>query len=321
MPRLRFSMLTVLTLCVILPLSVSAHDKKDAQDSLLNPLRKYHEFKALKPFGPELRELTDKLIQEGQVSEIAVYFRSFNDGVWIGVNEKERFAPASLMKVPVMMAYLKHAEKDPGILNREFEVETEDQHSQFVPSSIKLKKGEKRRVEDLIETMIRGSNNDAMATLVHKADVREVVKLYNQLGYADFVKQGDFLSLKAYAGTFRVLYNATYLNEAMSEKALRFLSETEFKKGIPAGLPSAVKVAHKFGEYGLPNSPVKQLHDVGIVYHHENPYLIGIMTRGDDYDKLAHAIETVSSFIYTEVDRQYKASAEPDFDYQFEQED
>lgn len=80
-------------------------------------------------------------------------------------------------------------------------------------------------------------------------------------------------------------------------------------------------VAHKFGEYGDSEKGIKQLHDVGIIYHEDNPYLLGIMTRGQDYAKLAQVIEKISSFIYSEVDRQYRASeGEGAFQFKFEEE-
>lgn len=316
---MRKPMLLILALCLGFSPFLTAHEKPSG--SLINPLLKYHNFKALKPFGPELRAFTDDLVRKGYASEIAVYFRSYHDGVWIGVNERKRFAPASLMKVPIMVAYLKEAEKDPSLLSKKLPLKKTAQVSQFVVSEKKLREGSEYTVEELIETMIRDSNNDAMATLVHNANVAAIVRLYDQLGYKGFRSQGDFLPLKAYAGTFRLLYNAAYLNEAMSEKALRLLTKTNFKRGIRAALPAGVKVAHKFGEYGSEETGVKQLHDVGIIYHPDNPFMLGIMTRGADFEKLAQAIEQIAAFIYKEVDDQYKAGASQDFEYKFEEED
>ncbi len=319
MKRLLAGMLIVLMMSPLFDSSVRA-DQLNVQQSLTNPLRKYVQFKALRPFGSELKRFTDQLISDGYASEISVYFRSFNDGVWIGVNERGRFAPASLMKVPIMMAYLKEAETNGQLLNQKFAVETADDFSQYIQSKVQLKKGELKTVEELIELMIRDSNNDAMKTLVSHANTQQVLKMYDQLGYSSFINQGDFLSLKAYAGTFRLLYNATFLNESMSEKALKYLTETNFFEGIVAGLPKGVIAAHKFGEYGSLDEDIKQLHDVGIVYHPENPYLLGIMTRGKDYAKLAQVIERVSAFIYKEVNSQYESQQDPNSPYKFEDE-
>jgi beta-lactamase class A len=114
-------------------------------------------------------------------------------------------------------------------------------------------------------------------------------------------KSEDFISVKMYSSFFRLLYNSTYLNREMSEKGLEILSTTHFASGIPAGLPKGMMVAHKFGERGLANSQLKQLHDCGIVYFSKSPYLLCVMTRGDDFKKLSDIIKDVSSIVYKNV--------------------
>ena len=48
------------------------------------------------------------------VSSASVYFRRSTQ--WIGINENDKYAPASLLKVPVMIAYFSEAENDPAVL-------------------------------------------------------------------------------------------------------------------------------------------------------------------------------------------------------------
>ena len=88
----------------------------------------------------------------------------------------------------------------------------------------------------------------------------------------------------------------------MSEKALEFLSQTEFKKGIVGNIPSDVKVAHKFGERTYLSSTgtlvYKELHDCGIVYASNNPYVLCVMTRGNDFEKLEDLIQSISQTAY-----------------------
>jgi len=66
-------------------------------------------------------------------------------------------------------------------------------------------------------------------------------------------------------------------------------------------VPKEVRVAHKFGELGLPNGE-KQLHDCGIIYYPGNPYLLCVMSKGKDSQKLSGIIQTISSMVYKEVD-------------------
>jgi beta-lactamase class A len=43
--------------------------------------------------------------------KVSVYARDLNNGPWVGIDEKERYISASLMKVPVMMMLLKQVEQ------------------------------------------------------------------------------------------------------------------------------------------------------------------------------------------------------------------
>jgi beta-lactamase class A len=98
----------------------------------------------------------------------------------------------------------------------------------------------------------------------------------------------------------RILYNASYLEPELSERALTILTEAEFSEGVAKKLPSSVPVAHKFGERLLDNE-IKQLHDCGIVYFPQNPYVLCVMTKGQDWEKLAQTIQDVSKMVYDEV--------------------
>jgi len=67
------------------------------------------------PFKHKIVSLVQKQIDSGLVREVSVYYRDLLDGPWFGINENAEFNPASMMKVPVMIAWLKRAEKDPHV--------------------------------------------------------------------------------------------------------------------------------------------------------------------------------------------------------------
>jgi hypothetical protein len=81
----------------------------------------------------------------------------------------------------------------------------------------------------------------------------------------------------------------------MSEKALQLMANSAFVKGIKAGIPDSIPVSHKYGES---LSAKKQLHDCGIVHYPQYPYIICIMTEGDDMDSLSSTLQEISSHIY-----------------------
>lgn len=247
----------------------------------------------------EIRATIDSDYRQGKVSHVSVYFRDLNNGPWIGINEGEKFSPASLMKVPILISYLKAAETDPGLLQSKLTVTVLE--GDVLPQNIKpeevVASGQSYTVEDLLNRMIKFSDNLAANTLLQNSQLVELEKTYRQLGIV--IPNGsaeNFLSVRDYAAFFRVLYNASYLNREMSERALYMLSQSTFRDGIVAGVPSYVNVAHKFGERRLEDSV--QLHDCGIVYRSNHPYLLCVMTRGDNFAKMKQVIKDISTVTF-----------------------
>jgi len=161
-------------------------------------------------------------------------------------------------------------------------------------------------------------DNDAYALLLANLPPAHLHKVAKDL-YVNYDPEvtGDSLTLSAYASYFRVLFNASYLNEELSEKALRYLARSVFREGMASGIPSDVKIASKAGERvikivdseGLP-AEVLQLHEFGIIYHPERPFLLGVTARGSDFRKLARVIRDITSLVSSEVDQQV-TSPEP----------
>jgi beta-lactamase class A len=260
-----------------------------------------------KEFGTyekKLREKVDMLIATKKVSHISVYFRNLLDGGWIGINETEKFTPASLLKVPNMITLLKEAEKDPTLLKRQL-VYTKKLSDgiPYFPATKTLEMNTSYTVEELIERMVKYSDNEAMYLLRDNFDATLFNQLYIDLSIAtpDDTISDDFMTVKTYASFFRILYNASYLSIDSSEKALEILTQTDFKNGLVAGVPKNTIVAHKFGERTYTDDGTKQLHDCGIIYHPNDPYLLCVMTRGDNFDTLVGVIKDTSASVWNEM--------------------
>jgi beta-lactamase class A len=260
----------------------------------------------------KIKEKTEEEIKkktaDGEVSIVSMYFRDLNNGPAFGINEGEKFTPASLMKVPLMIAYLKMAEKDPGLLEKKYTYQSENKNQiiQNITPEVKLQDGKEYSVEEIMRIMVIYSDNNAGNFLLKKVDEKILAGIYSDLDVS-IPEQGNsenYMSVKDYAGFFRILYNASYLNVEMSEKALQILSEIDFKDGLVAGVPDGTKVAQKFGERKLENT--SQLHDCGIIYYPYHPYLLCVMTRGNDLKKLGGVISGLSKIVYGEVGNIYK---------------
>jgi beta-lactamase class A len=255
----------------------------------------------------DLQEVLDSEKGAGNVTDVSLYYRDLNNGPWFGVRENVHFSPASLLKLPVLMAYYKEAEMDPSVLTEQFEYDATVPELTQVFSDSHLEIGKKYTADELIELMIQKSDNGALNVLTDHIDSAKIDKIFKDLDMAPMPSSDteDFMSVKDYAALFRVLYNASYLSHEYSEKALAILTQTDFVKGLVAGVPSSVKVAHKYGEREY-STAIRQVHDCGIVYYPRSPYLICVMTRGADAQKQADVIQKVSKTVYTEVSNRFK---------------
>jgi beta-lactamase class A len=235
------------------------------------------------------------------LTRASVFMYSLNQGRWIGVNENETYPPASMFKVIIMIAYLKGEEQSPELLNEKL-IYTKELNQKVSGSTTSLQIGESYIVSDLINKMIIDSDNGAEVLLLNYMDRGFFNSLFTILGIKDLNTDGSFfISPRQYSLFFRIIYNATYLNIDLSEKALAILSQTKFNEGIVAGVPSDVVVAHKFGEYSASGSMQAKdvgLHDCGIVYYPSNPYFLCVMTDGNDFNELKSVIKNISSLIY-----------------------
>lgn len=263
------------------------------------------------PFEEKLKKSINELNSEKyQNKEFAVYFRDLNNGPWFGINPDADFTPASLMKVPLMIAYYKQAESDSSILQKKIVIQQSDSDfSQNLITGEKIKIGKEYTIEEVIDFMITDSDNTAMFNLLNNIDPEKLDQVYTDLGITvpNVRTPEDFMSVKEYASFFRILYNSAYLNEYYSEKALSLLSQTKFTDGLVAGVPLGIKVSHKFGErknIDLQTSN-EQLHECGIIYFPKHPYLLCVMTRGDNFQQMSNFIADTSRLVYETIDKNY----------------
>jgi beta-lactamase class A len=268
----------------------------------------------LRPFKKHIEKLIREDLDSRWANQVAVYFRDLNNGPWFDIGEMTHFFPASLLKVPLLMAVLKQAETKPAILKQKIKYDDPDLKKKRNLSSNNLEFGRNYAIDTLLDNMITHSDNVATLLLFKFVDKEILEQTYIQLGIIDDTSGPERANLldpslpehrftiPQYASFFRVLYNGSYLNRAMSEKALGLLARADFKSGIVAGVPTTVEVAHKWGYREL--GEIRQLHDCGIVYYPKAPYLLCVMTSGDSYDHLDEAIREISRAVFTEVDLQ-----------------
>ncbi len=288
-------------------------EKRAGQSQFVNPLlecgQNINQLKELSPFKKTIISQIEDLKAKNQISEIAVYFRDLNNGPWFGIDEQNTFSPASLLKVPLAIAYYKLAEADSSLLDKQYTFKESYEVPNVIQSVLPsdgLKLGQAYTVRELIYRMLKYSDNQAYAVLVENIDFKDLIHVYKDFGI-DLSGSGDteeIVSVQSYSAFFRILYNASYLNKTDSEILLSILSESSFRSALVAAVPENILVSHKFGERGVQDSSDRQFSDCGIVYYPSNPYLICVMTKGQNLDQQIKAVKSISGLVYKEVDAQ-----------------
>ncbi len=293
---------------------ISLH-REGGQD-LINPLldcdtgiNTLPEFTSLKTgIADAIKQGTDR----GDADHVSVYFRSLNGGRWVGINEDEQYVGASLIKLPVAMAYYKLAETRPETMEDKIAFDgVEDKMAEItqnIPPDAALQQGKSYSVEDLIYRMLAYSDNASLDLLGNHIEQKSIDDVFDDLGIAR--KRDDannaLISPKDYSEFFRVLYNTTYYSRGDSQNLLKTLTRATFKDGLVAGVPADVPVAHKFGERTVVQdngtTSLTELHDCGIIYLPKHPYFLCVMTRGKDLDALKGVIQHISKTTYAGVD-------------------
>ena len=267
------------------------------------------------PFEDEVREAIQKdIIEKNPDVEISYYFRNLRNGPWFWYNEEAIFAPASLMKLPVTMGYMKWAEEDPVVWSKAFTGITENTSVQNIVPGETVESGLSYNLDTLIKYSLIFSDNNANSTLLANIPQELLFRVFRELNIPiiDNLEQGqdEYITVKEYASFFRILFNSSYLSRASSEHLLKIMSLAENTRGIKQKIPPSIPVSHKFWErWGISKRTwefTQQFHDCGIVYYSNYPYLLCVMTRWTDgFDNLETIIEDISYEIFTTISSYY----------------
>src|SRR5205085_2810740 len=137
--------------------------------------------------------------------EIAsVSFRDIDASAGFSLNPSEQFNPASLIKVPTMMAYFNLAQRNPGILSQKITydgLKNANTQEHFV-SQTQLIPGNTYTVEELIEHMIKYSDNNAGTMLIDylndKGNENALNQLFKDLGLNTIDLGDDYITMSGF---------------------------------------------------------------------------------------------------------------------------
>ena len=200
-------------------------------------------------------------------------------------NEDAPIPSASMVKIPIMMAYF-YASND-GVVDLKSKISLANREKS--PGSGLLKNvaaGKQFSLEELIYLMISSSDNTAANILIDRLGLDAINRYFLRMGLKStnlVRKMMDFSQRKAgvenyttareMADLLEKMYRDRFLSPAISKNCLQILAGQKVNDRIPKKLPGGTMVAHKTGlEDGL-------CHDAGIVYTDKGNFLICVLTK------------------------------------------
>lgn len=294
--RLIIILLLIIFVLVVITLARVVADKNSSNGvvinlaSLTDPLRQFYQADDLvinvQPLRDELRRMDGNM-------NVSVYFEVLNTGANISVNKDAQFFPASLLKVPLIIAVTKKVERGDWKWSTEIKLTEADKNKDF-GTLWQQPAGTLLTIEKLAKQVLTTSDNTAYFMLLNNLNPDEILNVQNHLGLVDFPSENLEISAKQYAPILRSLFSATYLTVKDSEKILKWMSESDFNNYLAGGMPLHTKFSHKIGvEDG------KRIYlDAGIVYLPNRPYILIVMVRNLDVNKADNIMHDIGQKVY-----------------------
>ncbi len=224
------------------------------------------------------------------------YLIDIESGFGFGVNEKEVFDGASLVKLPVMAALCMLDEEGGLNFNEKYILKNSDKVSgagilSNKPAGFEVSYGE------ILDLMGKRSDNTAFVIAKRRVGKDAIDKILTK---ADMKSTDiDTREMTPYdVGMFFLnLWEGKLVSQKNKEKILESLTNTDFENYLPKGLPQGVRIAHKFGTL------THIINDAGVVYA-EKPYILVVMSKGIVEREANAFIPSFSNVVYSTLNSQ-----------------
>jgi beta-lactamase class A len=212
---------------------------------------------------------------------VAIEVKDLATGLSTSINAGANMPAASTIKIPVMVEVFRQMEQGKFDLNTVLHVEPRDRDwgwGDLVSAPI----GTPRSVTQLLWLMITDSDNTATNMLIRLVGRTHINATMTRLGLhathlGDLIRSdGDIRSLRSSPNDMVKLLEGIareQLVDEWSSRAMATILTGQHHNGlIPEPLPPGLRIAHKTGTLH------DTLNDVGIVYLHDEPYVVAVMT-------------------------------------------
>ncbi len=271
--------------------------------------------KKLFEFEKRIHDEVNGIISQKPETTTSFYFKDLTNPSWVAINQEEKYTPASMIKVPRLIAYYKLKESEPDLFNTTLQFTGDDLNDlkslgpkgNIAPNGVYT-------IGELLQEMIINSDNNAYEMLrrYRPGSMKKIFEDLDTPFIDDPIERSkeDFVTVDKMSKFFLVLYNATYLSKESSEQALELLSKTSFNDGVKIETDKPFPISHKFGEKRVftETSIIKeaQFHDCGIFYYPAKPYIMCVMTKGKSIEDQVQTTQEISQKVFDIVSENYK---------------
>ncbi|MBI4100241.1 serine hydrolase [Candidatus Microgenomates bacterium] len=150
-------------------------------------------------------------------------------------------------------------------------------------------------VEFNLKQLVNQSNNISWNMIDDLLGVEPQNEFAKSIGLSTFELRENTLSPKEAAMLFIKIYKDGLLNESSRRRLFSYMQNTETENLIPPAIPEDIPLYHKTGMFE------GEVHDVAIIDHPTNPFVLSIFTANKlypDYEGRAQLIQKVASEVY-----------------------
>ena len=216
-----------------------------------------------------------------------LYVVDLESGYSFGVNERESFEPASLLKLPVIFTLYWEEEKGNINLEKIYTLKNTDKISGSGSLSTRAA-GYEISYREMAKLMGKESDNTSYGVLKSLLGQEKIDESLSVLGMKDTSYEGNITTAYDVGTFFRRLYETNLISDGAKEEITDSLIDTIYENHLAAGVPESVKVAHKYGR------EVHVINDAGYILTDE-PFVIVILSKG--------VVETEADNVFPELAR------------------
>jgi len=219
-----------------------------------------------------------------------VFVQDLATGESYGLNAKEIFTAASLIKLPVLLTLYKEVEGGNLTLDTKYVLKAADKRGgagsiQYKPA------GTVYTYRQMAQLMGKQSDNTAFNVFSNVLREEKIQMVVNDLGMKNTSFKDNKTTPEDIGLFFYKFYTQNILIRDNRDELLSFITDTIYEDRIPAGVPKGTKVAHKIGnEIGV-------ISDAGIVFAKE-PFVLAILSEGVIEKEATGVLPKIAGVVY-----------------------